>query len=780
MTDTEAVQERGLTGAQVLEREKAGKVNTPPVPLNRSTDEIIAKNVFTYFNLIFAVLALLVMLVEDYRSLTFLPVVIVNTLVGIFQEIRSKKTLEKLTVLNAPKAETLRDGAIQVIPSEKLVEDDVVVFRAGGQIPADAQVLSGRVSVNEALLTGEADEIVKTAGDPLFSGSFVVSGECRAVLTKVGAESGISKLTLEAKHSKGAGQSKMIKELTRLVKIVGIVIIPVGIGLFLNARYRLNLPVKDSVTAMVAALIGMIPEGLYLLATLALVLSMMRLAKDNVLVHEMNCIEMLARVDVLCVDKTGTITEPEMKVSSLVPADGCDEKTLTGILGDFSAAMPGDNPTIKAMQAFFTAPGGQKAENVSTFSSEFKYSAAVIGGQCIVVGAPEFVLREAFQQNRALIEGYAQKGLRTLAVCRYQGAACGGALTEKAELMGLILLNNPIRKNAKETFAYFAKQGVEIKVISGDNPLTVSRVAQEAGILGAEKYVDASTLKTEEEAAQALKTCTVFGRVIPAQKRLFVRLLKQQGRTVAMTGDGVNDVLALKDADCSVAMASGSEAAAQCAQLVLMDSDFARMPLVVDEGRRVVNNIERSASLFLVKNIFSVIMALLSILFVFQYPITPAQMSLISGLTIGVPAFLLALEPNHNRIQGSFMKNVMFKALPAGLTDVVLIGALVLWSDALHLSADQMATASFILLAVVGLLIIYRISRPMNAYRTAIAVGMALSMALCAVVLNDLFRTVALPKEGVICVLALSALALPLMLLLTRLMNAVRKRFVKA
>ena len=759
----------GLTKSQVSFRIENGQSNTLPVQLTKSTLQIIKGHVFTFFNLIFFLLALLVSMVGDFRSLTFLPVIVVNMLVGIVQEIRSQKALEKLTMLHAPQTQVLRDGKTIFVNSEALVVDDIVLFGAGNQIPADAILLFGEVQVNEALLTGEEDEITKHPDDELHSGSFVVSGTCTARLVKVGHESGISRLTLEAKKLKGTNTSQMVRELNQLLKIVGILIIPIGILLFLNERFILENSVSGSVVAMVAAIIGMIPEGLYLLTTATLVLSVLRLTKAKVLVREMSCIETLARVNVLCVDKTGTITDPIMHAVAFhaVNNDKINEENTLQLLANFASAMDDDNQTIHAIKAFFPHDSTLQPLHKSSFSSQYKYSSATFHEGCLLVGAPEFVLREEYKKHQSFIESYSAQGYRTLAVAMYDGVADGKALTNNATLLGIFLLENPVRKEAKATFSYFAKQGVEIKVISGDNPLTVSRVASQVGIQGAENYIDASTLKTEEETLEALRTHQVFGRVVPAQKRQFVQLLQKLGKTVAMTGDGVNDVLALKEADCSIAMASGSDAASQVAQLVLLESDFSAMPDVVNEGRHVVNNIERSASLFLVKNIFSFIMAALSVLFSFRYPTTPAQMSLISGLTIGVPAFLLALEKNHNMIKGRFLKNVLLKALPAGITNVIMVLVVVCSANLLHMDERQIATASLLMLSAIGMMVIYFIARPMNKFRLGVLGLMVLSILFCLLFLSDLFQTVSLPTNALFLVGGLILCAFPLITFLT-------------
>ena len=732
----------GLNSDQVNEYFENGWSNEPVEPPSKTVPEIIKSNLFTYFNLVFAVLAALLILAGSFRNLTFLPVILANLFIGIIQEIRAKNTLDKLSVLNAPKALVVREGRQFSIPAEELVLDDIVIFKAGNQICADAIVIDGEVSVNESLLTGESDEISKKPGDELMSGSFIVSGECYARLDKVGEDSYISKLTLEAKAMNSEEQSEMIRVLDKLVGVVGILIIPIGLLLFGQQFFFSGASFSKSITSMVAAVIGMIPEGLYLLASVALVVSVMRLASKKVLVHDMKCIETLARVNVLCVDKTGTITENTMEVNGEIPMDGYDSQSmapLKQIISDFASAMSSDNITMKAMKDYFNKPSGRKAVSVSPFSSQFKYSGAAFEDGSYVLGAPEFVLREDYDNYRELIEQYSSEGYRVLVFGIYDGVIDGKALTGKVTPLGLVFLSNPIRKEAPETFKYFENQGVEIKVISGDNPVTVSQVALQAGIANADNYIDASTLTTDEAIEDAVLRYTVFGRVTPDQKRKFVRALKKAGRTVAMTGDGVNDVLALKDADCSVAMASGSDAAAQASQLVLLDSNFACMPSVVMEGRRVVNNIERSASLFLVKNIFSFLLSLFSVCFMINYPLEPSQISLISMFTIGVPAFFLALQPNKNIIQGHFLSNVLIKALPAGITDFLVVGALVVFGQVFEVGETDISTACTMLLAIVGFVILYNISKPMNALRWCVWGGCIVGLLGCSIYLGDLF-----------------------------------------
>lgn len=523
---------KGLTSQQVQEHRLHGWTNKAVEPPSKTTKEIVHENVFTYFNLIFVVLAVLLCLVGSFRDLTFLPVIIANTLIGIIQEIRAKQVLDKLTMLNAPRASVVRDGKRTVINAEDLVVDDIVIFKAGDQVCADAEVSAGEVQVNESLLTGEADEITKRKGDKLMSGSFIVSGQCHARLDKVGEDSYISKLTLQAKAMQSKEQSEMIRSLDKLVKCVGVAIIPIGIVLFSQAFFIQHDGFRESVTSMIAAVIGMIPEGLYLLASVALAVSSIRLAQKKVLLHDMKCIETLARVDVLCVDKTGTITENTMKVQKLIKTDEYDEKEKGGLsllVGDFAAAMTNDNITMAALKEYFTKASGKKVLSKTGFSSATKYSSVTFEDGAYVLGAPEFVLKEKYDDYAEEITEYASTGSRVLAFGIYDGEVDGKPLTHGILPFGFVLLANPIREAAKETFEYFAEQGVEVKVISGDNPVTVSNVAKQAGIKNADRYVDASEFEDEQSMRKALLNNTVFGRVTPSQKRKFVRILKEAG-----------------------------------------------------------------------------------------------------------------------------------------------------------------------------------------------------------------------------------------------------------
>ena len=738
----------GLSAEQVKRRFAQGENNYKVESSTLSVSEIVRSNVCTYFNLVFAVIAVLLAIVGAWSDMLFLPIIVANTCIGIIQEVHSKKVLDKLSILNAPHAVVIRDGKRQEIPADQLVLDDIVEFSAGSQIPADAKVVSGELQVNESLITGESDEIEKREGDSLLSGSFVVSGKACARLEKVGKDSYISKLTLQATKSKKGEQSEMIRSLNYLIMVMGIIIIPIGIALFVQSFIYNEGTFHDSITGMVAAIIGMIPEGLYLLTSVALAVSSVRLAQKKVLIHDMKCIETLARVNVLCVDKTGTITEPGMHVYDFSVLDGADQLEISQLLADFVAAQEKDNATMEALKAHFSNGSGMRAREVYSFSSETKYSGAVMNdGKSYVIGAPEFVLRGQFAQYQEQIATYSSKGYRVLVFAQYEGTLDRKPLTEPVLPLCFVMLANPIRKGAKETFTYFAENDVDIKVISGDNPLTVSVIAAEAGIVGAERFVDASTLKEKEDYYRAGEEYTVFGRVTPSQKRMLVQALKEHKKTVAMTGDGVNDVLALKDADCSVAMASGSEAASNVAQLVLLDSDFSRMPSVVAEGRRVVNNIERTAALYIVKNIFSMLLAIFSVILMLDYPLEPSQVSLISMFTIGIPSFVLALEPNKELIRGHFLTNVLVRALPAGLTDFIVVSGLVIFCREFQVDLDCLSTSCTILVAIVGFMILHRIARPMNTGHIVMLVGVIAGWILCMLFGGSFFGITGISKQ---------------------------------
>ncbi|MDD4850822.1 MAG: cation-translocating P-type ATPase, partial [Gemmiger sp.] len=709
--------ERGLTTAQAEQRQAAGLANCAVTSPTKSEGQIVRENIFTFFNLVFVVLAACLAMVGSFANMTFLGVVVCNTVIGIYQQIRSKRTIDKLTLVSAHKVRCVRDGALVELPATELVRDDIVEFSAGDQIGADAVLRTGAVQANEALITGEADPINKEPGDTLRSGSFVMAGHGRAQLTRVGAESYANKLTTEAKTNVNTPKSEMMRSLDNLIRFIGIALVPLGIVLFLKQYQVLELGLKDSVNATVAALIGMIPEGLYLLTSVALAVSMIRLAQRKVLAQDMNCIETLARVDMLCVDKTGTITEAQMEAGDPIPLDpdACPPEKLAELLRAFYGDSEPDNDTARALIRRFGGNSDWVRQASIPFNSAYKWSAATFAGHgSFVVGAPEFVLGARYGQFSARVEPYLAKGYRILLVAGVDAAPdpAKGLNPETLHPLALLPVTNRIRPEAPKTFRYFAQQGVAVRVISGDNPLAVSEVARQAGVENADQYVDATTLRTEEDITRAAGQYTVFGRVTPAQKRQLIKAMQKAGHTVAMTGDGVNDVLALKDADCGIAMASGAQAASQVAQLVLLNSDFSGLPAVVAEGRRVINNIQRSASLFLVKNIFSFLFSFLSLFLVVPYPLQPLQLTLISATTIGIPAFFLALEPNHDRVSGHFILNVLRAAFPGGLTNLALVLGVEAFVYAFVFSNEVLYTISTGVLLAVGLGVLWRVCTP--------------------------------------------------------------------
>ena len=738
----EADPEWGLSSLQVKERIKRGYQNTEVGSSSKTLKEIIFSNVFTYFNMIFFLLAICIILVGAWYNLSFMVVVLANIVIGIVQEVRSKKKLDELNLLANPQGKVIRDKELRKISVHSAVRDDIAVFSAGDQIYADAVVVEGSIMANESLLTGEADELRKDVGDHLLSGSFVISGQCKARLTAVGEDSYMSKLTLQAKQQKQPPQSEMMRSLSRLVMVIGIIIIPLGILMAIKEIHILGNSIQDGVVSTVASLVGMIPEGLYLLTSLALLAGVLRLAQKKTLVHEMGCIETLARVDTLCVDKTGTITEAKMVVEDLVVLDEelATEEELRGIMADYVYSMQNDNETMAALKRYFTAKATHKASVTLPFTSARKYGGASFPKNgTYLLGAPENILGETYEEYQEMIEHYSELGCRVLLLAGYGGKLDDDPLFGEITPLGLILLANKIRPEAPETFRYFREQGVAVKVISGDNPVTVSEVARRAEIPNAEKYVDARTLETDEDIEEAANTYTVFGRVTPEQKRKLVRAMHNAGHTVAMTGDGVNDVLALKEADCSVAMASGSQVACQVSHIVLLESDFSAMPSVVAEGRRVINNIERSASLYLVKNIFSLCLAVISLIFTFTYPFSAAQMSLVSAITIGLPSFVMALEPNNSLIRGHFLSNVVYRALPSAISDVVLCIGVVLFFTVFHLDESELSTICTIVVGVVGLLMIHRTCKPYNLLRKVLMGVCVVVFFFAATVLSPIF-----------------------------------------
>ncbi len=770
---------KGLTSEQAEERKRLGLQNLPVEAPSKSVGEIIAGNICTFFNLVFAALACCLILVRRYKQMLFLIAVAANGMIGIVQQLRSKRVVDRLSLLSAAVYPVFRDGREERLPSEALVRDDLVVLEAGAQIPADAVVEEGEARVSEALITGEADAVYKKPGDELRSGSFLLSGRCLARLTCVGAESYASKLTAEARK-KGVGKkSEMMEALDRILHVIAVLLIPMGLLLFWKQRWIMELSVSEATVAVIAALVGMIPEGLYLLTSVALALSVMRLAGKNTVVHEMSCIETLARVDVLCVDKTGTITEPWMKVSQVVCLDEeRGEAFVTALLGACYRELAADNETARAVRRHYAgekeewqAESGWKAVRTIPFQSQTKWSAVVFEGfGACVMGAPEVLLGEGFPELSGRILEHVRRGERVILAAAYEGILEEGkSLSGTLHPLAFLVIANNIRENARETFRFFEEQGVTVKVISGDHPAAAAKIAARAGITGAERFVDARTLKTEEELAGASERYAVFGRVTPEQKRQLVKALQKNGHTVAMTGDGVNDVLALKDADCGVAMASGSDAACHAAHLVLMDSDFSVMPAVVAEGRRVINNIERAAALFLVKNIFSFVLTVILLFAPLTYPLTPIQLTMIGAFTIGLPSFFLALEPNEELIRGRFIYNVIRKALPGGLTNVLAVMSVSVVCEAMDYPVAVMNTMAGIAVGFVGLLVLAGVCRPFDKKRFAIWLLMAVLMTANVLVLGrNLYSLVPLCVSQFFALLVIMSASIPCLTLTRR------------
>ena len=729
----------GLTSQEVRQRQASGLSNLVRDRAGRTEGQIIAQKCLTFFNFVFLVLAAVLALAgSSLKNMTFLIVVIINAVIGCVQEIRAKRAVDKLSLLAKRPVRALRDGNITPVPSEELVQGDIVVFSSGDQICADAVICDGALQVNEALLTGEAEPVAKFPGDSLLSGSFVVSGSARARLTRVGEEAYAAKLATQAKADPKALKSEMMRSLDKLIRFVGIALIPIGLLLFYQEFYVLQLGLRTSAEATVAALVGMIPEGLYLLTSVAMAASALKLTRKRVLVQDLNCIETLARVDVLCVDKTGTITEPSMSVEEVIPLRGHSSEEIRSVLAALYSAP--ENDTGKAIAAKFSQATDWVATHTFPFSSERKWGGAAFQNQCtFLAGAPEVLLGSHDPDTLQKATGWAALGFRVLLLAKYDGLPEKAPDPQKLTAMALVLLHNPVRKEAPATFSYFREQGVAIKVISGDNPVTASRVAQQAGIEKAQRWVDTSTLETPEDFSRAAEDFTVFGRVTPEKKRFLIRALKEKGHTVAMTGDGVNDVLAMKDAHCAIAMASGAEAANQVSQLVLLNNDFSAMPGIVAEGRRVINNIQRAATLFLVKNIFSLFLALLSPLTGWAYPFAPLHLTLISALTIGTPAFFLAMEPNYERVRGQFLTGVLRRAFPGGLTNIFVILAAQWYSAAFGLSPQQTGTLCTAVLAVVGLLVLFEVSKPFGLFRGIVYGAMATGLLLCFTVFAGFF-----------------------------------------
>ncbi len=733
----------GLTEAQVRERIAAGLVSGRAKPSGKTEGEILLTHIFTFFNLIFLILAVMLVVGRStVMNMGFLLVAAINTVIGIVQEIRAKRAVDRLTLVAARPVTLLRDGRRQETAPEELVRDDIAEFGQGDTPSADGILRRGSLWVDESLITGEADAVEKRPGDPVKSGSVVLAGRGRVQLTAVGAEAFAARLSREAKANPKAKKSEMMRSLDKLILVVGIALVPVGIILFQQEYFVLQLGLRSSVEGTVAALVGMIPEGLYLLTSIAMAASALKLSRNKVLVQDMNCIETLARVDVLCVDKTGTITEADMEVENLIPLSDTPAEELEAILTAMYGPVEPDNATARAIRELFSGETDWIEEKRIPFTPEAKWTGVRFRDQgAYLVGAPEVLLGSRYEDLRADIEDWADQGCRVLLLAACSGDLRPGALErESLHPLALLLLASRVREGAKETFGYFREQGVSVVVISGDNPKTASQVALRAGIPGAERWIDTRELESQADFDRAVRENTVFGRVTPDQKRQLIAALQRQGHTVAMTGDGVNDLLAMKQADCSIAMASGAQAASQLASLVLLESDFAAMPGIVAEGRRVINNIQRAATLFLVKNIFSLFLSVISLFTDWPYPLQPMHLTVISALTIGIPSFFLAMEPNYERVRGHFLRGVLRRAFPGGLTNVFAVLVCQAFMDVFGLPGEPIATVCAGILAVVGMMVLFQVCKPFERFRRLIWTAMLVGLVVCFTLLGQIFE----------------------------------------
>lgn len=798
----------GLTDEQVNERIEQGKVNADENPNTRTYKQIVRENTLTFFNFLNLVLLILVLMVGSYKNAFFVGIIIINTLIGIAQEIRAKKTIDKLAILTAKKSIVIREGKKWTVPTEDLVLDDLVCLKTGDQVPADAKVLEGSVEVNESLLTGESDNLPKNVGDELFSGSFVTSGEACCQIIHVGKDNYAAQITSEAKEFK-RHNSELKNSLNAILKVISIIIVPLGALLFYKQYYVVGNTFKDSIVSMVAGVLGMIPEGLVLLTSVALTLGALVLANKKTLVQELYCIETLARVDTLCLDKTGTITEGTMCIERVeawgevsqnrdtdeIPTEDEDEpkvvltkekqpenpETSTEVVSAENSAgsteqpdlheienmmanlmyvLKDQNATIDALRKRFPAKSSMTLEHIIPFSSDRKYSGAVFEDNgTYLMGAAQFLFPEGREDILDVCQNYAEEGLRVLVLAHSTQMAEGTELPENLEPAALLLLTDVIREEAPDTLQFFDSQEVDLKVISGDDPVTVSAIAKRAGLKNAENYVDATTLETEEQLEEAVAKYSVFGRVTPQQKKEMVQALQKQGHTVAMTGDGVNDVLALKEADCSIAMAQGSDAAKNIANVVLLDSNFASMPHIVNQGRRVVNNIRTAASMFLIKTMFSVMLSLLTIFFGNAYPFEPIQMSLISACAVGIPTFLLAQENNYDKIDHTFLRHVFLNAFPAAITISSCVFAVMLVCQNVYHSNAMLNTACVLVTGWNYMAALKTVYAPLNTYRKTIIYGMQFIFFSAAVIFQKILALGSLDFGMIILVFILMTFA---------------------
>lgn len=769
-TKPSSEQLHGLTDAEIRQRIEQGLVNHNSDIKSKSIKRIVLENLITPFNILNFVLAVMILIVGSYKNLLFMGVIICNIFIGTVQEIRAKKTIDKLSLIAEPKAHVIRNGIKQAIAIHDIVMDDITFLGAGNQVCSDAVVIEGECEVNESLLTGESEPVLKQPGDHLLSGSFIISGNCHARVEHVGKDNYAAQITDNAKYVKKPN-SEIMRWTNRIIKYIGFTLIPVGIALFCKQVFISHQGFNDAIVGVVAALIGMIPEGLILLTSVVFAVSIIRLSQHKTLVQELYCIETLARVDVLCLDKTGTITEGTMEVTDVLPLHDTTNEELNIALGSLIHALEDDNPTFNAVKTYCDQYDKLTCNHIVPFSSARKWSGASFDENgSYIFGATEFILKDS-SPYQEIIKEYSEKGQRVLMLAHSPHQIQDKELPAEIHPMAFLFISDKIRAEAPDTLAYFAEQGVDIKIISGDNAITVANIAKKAGLKTAEQYVDATTLQTPEEIKEAAQKYSVFGRVTPQQKLDLVKALKEQGHTVAMTGDGVNDVLALKESDCSIAMASGSDAARTVSQLVLLDSNFASMPKILKEGRRSINNLQRSSSLFLTKTIFSTINAILFIFLHFDYPFQPIQLTLISALTIGAPSLILALEPNKERIKGKYIVNVIRKSIPGAMTMVFNIVALAIVCSFIHFNSTEISTLAVMITGFAGLLVLLKVSLPFNWIRCALFFTMLGAFIFAIFILKDLFSLASITLPMFYCFLVLAGFAIIVFVLFSLLID---------
>ncbi|MBS5344311.1 MAG: cation-translocating P-type ATPase [Clostridium sp.] len=760
----------GLTDAEVRQRIEQGLVNHNSDIKSKSIKRIVLENLITPFNILNFILAILILIVGSYKNLLFMGVIICNIFIGTVQEIRAKKTIDKLSLIAEPKAHVIRNGIKQEIAIHDIVMDDITFLGAGNQVCSDAVVIEGECEVNESLLTGESEPVLKQPGDHLLSGSFIISGNCHARVEHVGKDNYAAQITDNAKYVKKPN-SEIMQWTNRIIKYIGFTLIPVGIALFCKQVFISHQGFNEAIVGVVAALIGMIPEGLILLTSVVFAVSVIRLSQHKTLVQELYCIETLARVDVLCLDKTGTITEGTMEVTDVLPLHNTTNEELKVALGSLIHALEDDNPTFNAVKSYCTQYDKLTCNHIVPFSSARKWSGASFDENgSYIFGATEFILTDTSPYQK-IIEEHSEKGQRVLMLAHSPHQIQDKELPEEIHPMAFLFISDKIRAEAPDTLAYFAEQGVDIKIISGDNAITVANIAKKSGLKTAEQYVDATTLQTPEDIKEAAQKYSVFGRVTPQQKLDLVKALKEQGHTVAMTGDGVNDVLALKESDCSIAMASGSDAARTVSQLVLLDSNFASMPRILKEGRRSINNLQRSSSLFLTKTIFSTINAILFIFLHFDYPFQPIHLTLISALTIGAPSFILALEPNKERVKGKYIVNVIRKSIPGAMTMVFNIIALAILCSFIQFNNTEISTLAVMITGFAGLLVLFKVSLPFNWIRCALFCAMLGAFVFAIFLLKDLFSLASITLPMLYCFLVLAGFAIIIFVLFSLLID---------